>query len=108
MVMVAQPSAPRLGLADVVVRQLHAEAVKADEGSLRTAFSRCIPVDNRSRGEDVCDLLDRGEPLAVLGPGGIHSGTLDWTFVTRDVLTQYFGSERRAGTGVYREGERHE
>ena len=41
-------------------------------------------------------------------PGGIHWGTTDWEAAVRAVLRRHLGAERRAGGGVYREGERHE
>jgi SAM-dependent methyltransferase len=100
----------RAGLTNVVVRQLRAEDLAANDGPLRMAiFGASFHWTDRPLvGDKVYDLLVPGGCLAVLSPGGIHSGTTEWEATIREVLNRQIGPERRAGKGVYQEGERHE
>jgi SAM-dependent methyltransferase len=110
MVACARRTGADLGLANVFVRQLRAEDVEADAGPLRMAiFGASFHWTDRPRvGDKIYDLLEPGGHLAVLSPGGIHSGMADWEVAVREVLARHLGRERRAGGGIYREGERHE
>jgi hypothetical protein len=110
--MVAQSrrTAESLGLGNVVVHQMRAEDLTADAGPLRMAvFGASFHWMDRPRvGDKIYDLLEPDGYLAVLSPGGIHSGTTEWESRVREVLQRRLGPERRAGGGIYRAGERHE
>ena len=110
MVAGARRSAADLGLDNVTVRQMRAEDIHADVKRLRMAiFGASFHWTDRPRvGDMIYDLLEPQGHLAVLSPGGIHSGTTEWEAAIRAALDRHLGSGRRAGTGVYREGERHE
>jgi SAM-dependent methyltransferase len=103
-------AAADLGLDNVTVRQMRAEDIPADTGRLRMAiFGASFHWTDRVRvGDMIYDLLEPRGHLAVLSPGGIHSGTTEWEAAIRDALDRHLGSRRRAGSGIYREGERHE
>jgi SAM-dependent methyltransferase len=106
----ARRSATELGLDNVAVRQLRAEDVSADVGPLRAAiFGASFHWTDRPRvGDMIYDLLEPRGHLAILSPGSVHTGTTDWEAAIRAVLVRHLGPERRAGGGLYREGERHE
>jgi len=110
MVVHARRAATQLGLANVVVRQMRAEDVPADIAPLRAAiFGASFHWTDRTRvGDLIFDLLAPGGCLAILSPSGAHSGTSDWELAIRETLGRHLGSERRAGGGIYRQGERHE
>jgi len=110
MVDYAQRTASSLRLDNVIVRQMRAEELPQDAGPLRMAiFGASFHwMDRRCVGNKVYNLLAPGGYVAVLSPGGIHSGTTDWEATVRAVLRRHLGAERRTGGGVYSEGERHE
>jgi len=110
MVAHARRAAAQLGLANVEVRQMRAEDVSADVAPLRTAiFGASFHWTDRPRVADaIHDLLEPAGCLVILSPGGIHNRTTDWEAVIRETLARHLGCERRAGGGVYRQGERHE
>jgi len=110
MVARARRTAADFGLANVTVRQMRAEDLPADVGPLRMAiFAASFHWIDRPRvGELIYDLLEPNGSLAVLSPSGLHSGSTPWELAIREALKRHLGSERRAGGGVYCEGERHE
>ena len=110
MVAYARRTAAHLRLDNVIVRQVRAEDIQADAGPLRMAiFGASFHWTDRPRvGDMIYHLLEPPGHFAIVSPGGIHSGTTDWEAAIREVLNQHLGSQRRAGSGVYREGERHE
>lgn len=110
MVANARKTAAKLGRNKVVVRQLSAEDLHSDAGPVRMAiFGASFHWTDRSRvGDRIYDLLEPGGHLVVLGPGGVHSGSTAWEATLREVLSRQLGPQRRAGTGIYQEGERHE
>jgi SAM-dependent methyltransferase len=110
MVAYARETAADFGLGNVLVRQMRAEDVGPDTGPIRMAvFGASFHWMDRPRvGDKLYDLLEWGGYLAVLSSGGIHSGETDWEAAVRGALHRHQGSERRAGSGIYREGERHE
>ena len=110
MVAYARRTAVERGLDNVTVRQIRAEDLQADARPLRMAiFGDSFHWTDRPRvGEMIYDLLEPHGHLAVLSRGGIHTGTTAWETAIREALNRHLGSERRAGSGVYREGERHE
>jgi SAM-dependent methyltransferase len=95
---------------NVIVRRMRAEELTQDIGPLRMAiFGASFHWMDRLRVADmVYDLLAPDGCLAVLSPGGLHSGTTDWEAAVRAALARHLGPDRRAGGGIYREGERHE
>jgi SAM-dependent methyltransferase len=110
MVTLARQTAARSQLTNIVVRQLRAEDIEADAGPVRMAiFGASFHwMDRRRVGDKIYDLLEPGGQVAVLSPGGIHSGTTEWEATIRQILDRHLGPERRAGGGVYCPGERHE
>jgi SAM-dependent methyltransferase len=110
MVEYARKTASELGLRNVSVRQLAVEEIGDDIAPLRmTIFGASFHWTDRQRvGDRIYDLTAPGGHLVVLAPNDIPRGTTAWEQVIRDVLVRHFGRERRAGTGVYCEGERHE
>jgi trans-aconitate methyltransferase len=110
MVAHARRAAAERGLANVDVRQMRAEQILADVGPLRAAiFGASFHWTDRPRvAEMIYDLLEPNRCLAVLSPPAIHTGTTDWEAAIRTTLARHLGAERRAGSGVFRAGERHE
>lgn len=110
MVVHARRAIADLGLANVDVRQMRAEDLSAAVAPLRAAiFGASFHWTDRPRVADVIHgLLAPNGCLVVLSPGGIHPETTAWEAPIRDALARHLGSERRAGGGVYRAGERHE
>ena len=110
MVVYARHKADELGLANVTIRQMRAEDLEEEPGSLRMAvFGASFHWTDRPRvGDIVYDLLEPGGYLAVISPGNIFSGTTEWEAAVRNVLARHLGPVRRAGSGAYCESERHE
>jgi SAM-dependent methyltransferase len=96
---------PRFG--DVTVLQMRAEDLTPALGPFRAAVFACsFHWMNRERvAEVVYDMLDPGGHIAVLAPG-MHGGALGATIMA--TVADVLGPVRRAGSGVYVEGERHE
>lgn len=89
---------------------MRAEDCDAHMGSFRMAtFGASFHWMDRLRvGNLIYDRLEKHGHLVVLSPGSIHSGTSKWEIAIQDLLRKWLGPERRAGGGVYLEGERHE
>jgi SAM-dependent methyltransferase len=106
----ARRTASGLKLENVTVHHMRAEDLSQDAGPLRMAiFGASFHWMDRQRvGNKIHDLMGPGGYLAALSPGGMHSGTTDWEAAVRAVLHRHLGPDRRAGGGIYREGERHE
>jgi SAM-dependent methyltransferase len=98
------------GLDRVQVLHRKAEDIGPDLGTFRMAtFGASFHWMDRARvAELVYDRLQPGGHLVVLAPGGLHSGSTDWEAIVREVIAKWLGTERRAGGGVYNQGERHE
>lgn len=110
MVRHAARRAQDLGLERVTVRQMRGEEIDEQLGAFRMAvFGASFHwMDRVAVGNRVYERLEPGGHLVVLSPGGIHSGTTDWEAAVREVLEAFLGPQRRAGSGVYVEGERHQ
>ena len=110
MVSFARKNFFNLGLSNVVVHQLPVEAIDESFGMFRiAAFGASFHwMDRVAVGNRVYDRLQPGGSIVVLSPGGFHSGITTWEAVIQDLVTEWVGVERRAGDGIYQEGERHE
>lgn len=110
MVHFARQTAARLGLTHVAVLPMRAEDFMAERGSLRMViFGASFHwMDRRRVGDAMYDFLSPGGYLAVLSPSGILSGKEDWEIAVQEAVHDYLGPDRRAGSGIYREGELHE
>jgi SAM-dependent methyltransferase len=110
MVACARRKATDLGLNNVTVHPMRAEDLDANDGPLRMAiFGASFHWTDRPRvAEVIYDLLEPGGCLALLCSGTSESKPSDWQIAIQDVVKHHLGPERRAGGGVYREGERHE
>jgi SAM-dependent methyltransferase len=109
MVEYARKATSELGLRNVSVRELAVEDLGDDIAPLRmTIFGASFHWTDRQRvGDRIYDLTAPGGYLVVLAPNDVPRGTTAWEQVVRDVLVRQLGPERRAGTGVYCQGERH-
>lgn len=110
MVRLAGQTAAELGLSNVRVLQMLAEEIDETLGTFRMViFGASFHwTDRRTVGELVYDRLAPGGSLVVLSPGGFHSGSTAWEAEALAVVEDWLESERRAGGGVYQQGERHE
>lgn len=110
MVVYAQRAANERNLSNVRVRRMRAEDVGTQDGPFRLAvFGASFHwTDRKQVANKLYDLILPVGALAVLSPGGIHSGQTPWEIEIREVLERHFGTTRRAGGGVYQQGERHE
>jgi SAM-dependent methyltransferase len=96
--------------ARVKVVQMRAEEIDEKLGSFRVViFGSSFHWMDRERVSDrVYEILEPGGYLVLLCPGEIHSGTTPWEMTVREVLKEWLGPERRAGSGVYRQSELHQ
>jgi SAM-dependent methyltransferase len=110
MIAYARRTVADLGLGNVTLRQMRADDLQTDTRPLRMAiFGASFHWTDRPRvGDVIHDLLEPNGTLVVLSPSGIHSGTSDWEAAIREALDRHLGPDRRAGSGLYRGGERHE
>jgi SAM-dependent methyltransferase len=110
MIAYARKAAAELGLKNVTLRQMSVEELKEDVAPLRmTIFGASFHWTDRARvGNAIYDLTEPGGHLVVLAPNDIPRGNTDWEKVIQDVLKTHLGPERRAGTGTFQRGERHQ
>ncbi len=110
MVEAARQTSHQRMLSNVQVRQMRGEELSKPLGTFRLAtFGASFHwMDRLQVANRVYDLLDEGGGLAVLLYTGIHEEKTEWEAVVCRVLEKWLGKQRRAGGGVYQEGERHE
>jgi ubiquinone/menaquinone biosynthesis C-methylase UbiE len=110
MVRLAKLSAMDSDLANVQVVECAAESISANMGGFRMAtFGASFHwMDRQTVACAIHEVLEPNGAIVVLSPGGIHSGQTPWEGVIKDVLFEFLGVNRRAGSGAYRQGERHE
>jgi SAM-dependent methyltransferase len=103
-------TAERLDLSNVECRQTAVEDLSADIAPLRmTIFGASFHwVDRVAIANAIYDLTEPGGYLAVLAPGDIPRGDTDWEQLIRGLLLKHLGPVRKAGSGIFCEGERHE
>jgi trans-aconitate methyltransferase len=94
-------------LAHVTVAQMRAEDLTTAVGPFRAAIFACSFhwMDRERVGETVYDLLEPRGGIAVIAPG-MHGGALGAAI--DETVREMLGPARRAGSGLYVEGERHE
>ncbi|WP_158265340.1 class I SAM-dependent methyltransferase [Blastopirellula marina] len=110
MVAAARQTVVEQKLEHVHVRQMLGESVTEELGSFRVAtFGASFHwMDRLNVANLVYDRLEKGGGLVVLLYTGIHEEKTAWEAVVCRVLEKWLGQQRRAGGGVYKEGERHE
>jgi ubiquinone/menaquinone biosynthesis C-methylase UbiE len=110
MVRLAKLAAGNLGLTKVQVVEGAAESISAELGKFRmVTFGASFHwMEQQTVACAMYEILEPNGAMVVLSPGGIHSGQTPWEEVIKDVLSEFLGMERRAGSGTYRAGKRHE
>jgi SAM-dependent methyltransferase len=110
MVAYARKAMTDLGIGNVAVRQVSVEDIGEEVAPLRmTIFGASFHWTDRQRvGDMIYDLTQPEGQLVVLVPNDIPRGTTEWEKVIREVLARHLGAERRAGSGTYCQGERHQ
>jgi SAM-dependent methyltransferase len=110
MVAYARKAIADLGIGNVAVRQVPVEEIGEEVAPLRmTIFGASFHWTDRQRvGDMIYHLTQPGGHLVVLVPNDIPRGATDWENVIRELLVRHLGPERRAGSGTYCQGERHQ
>ncbi|HEY1685371.1 MAG TPA: class I SAM-dependent methyltransferase [Tepidisphaeraceae bacterium] len=90
--------------------QMRAEEMTSDLGSFRMViFGASFHWMDRLRvSEIVYELLELGGWLVISCPSELRSGTAPWEKEIQTVLTEEIGPQRRAGGGIYQQGELHQ
>lgn len=106
----ARRAAERPGLPPVTLLRMKGEEITPSLGVFRMAvFGASFHwMDREHVAELVYERLEPGGHIVLLAPSGIHSGTSALEEKIREVVTRWLGPQRRAGGGVYRQGDRHE
>jgi trans-aconitate methyltransferase len=110
MVVRATHAAEQKKLSHVTVRRQRAEEISPALGTFRmVAFGASFHWMDRDRvAQLVYQQLEPQGWMVLILPSGLHSGTTEWEAALRDVIHKWLGPERRAGGGVYVQGELHE
>jgi SAM-dependent methyltransferase len=110
MVEFARRTVADLGLTNVTVRQTAMEDIEDAVAPLRmTIFGASFHwTDRQHVGDRIYDLTEPGGHLVVLAPNDISRETTSWEKLVREALVRHLGPERRAGTGTFCQGERHQ
>lgn len=110
MIAIARQAAIELAIDQVQLHQMRAEELSEDFGKFRLAtFGASFHWMDRLRvANRVYDLLGDGGGIAVLAYTGIHEGKTEWEAIICKMLEKWLGPKRRAGGGIYQQGERHQ
>ncbi len=97
-------------LSHITLLKMKGEDISPELGTFRMAiFGASFHwMDRMQVAARVYDRLEPGGNIVLLAPSGVHSGAAEWEVRVRDVIAKWLGPQRRAGGGVYNEGERHE
>jgi ubiquinone/menaquinone biosynthesis C-methylase UbiE len=109
MVHLAKLAAGDVGLTKVQVVEGAAESISASMGKFRmVTFGASFHwMERQTVACAMYKILEPNGAMVVLSPGGIHAGETPWEQVIKDVLSEFLGMDRRAGSGKYRAGKRH-
>lgn len=100
----------REGLSNIVLKQMRAEEISSNLGRFHmVVFGASFHWTDRLKVANlVYDLLEPGGHLILICYPGVNTENAPWAFEIQKVVEKHLGTIRRAGSGIYIPGERHE